>query len=74
MSDRLRRTVPALALRQDEAADALGMSVDHFERYVKPEIACVYSGRLRLYPIGELQKWLDRNTIKGGRRVRRDAA
>jgi len=51
--------VPRLAVDAREAADALGMSLRHFERYVQPQIRVVYSGRLRLVPVSELQRWLD---------------
>jgi hypothetical protein len=35
------------------------MSVDHFERHVQPNLKLVRSGRLRLVPVSELQRWLD---------------
>ncbi len=66
---RLGRDVPRLAFNQQEAAAALGISVDHFERHVKPDLPVVYSGALRLYPRRVLEKWLEENTIRGGRRV-----
>lgn len=69
MSDRLHRTVPRLALNQQEAAAALGVSVDHFERHVKPELSYVMAGSRRLYPVAELQRWLDGEAIQHGRRV-----
>jgi hypothetical protein len=65
----LRRSVPNLALQRSEAAAALGMSAEHFDRHVKPHVAVVYSGGLRLYPIAGLQRWLDDEAIKPGRRV-----
>ncbi len=63
------REVPRLALNQKEAAESLGMSVDHFERHVKRDLPVVYSGSLRLYPITELQRWLGEHSLRGGRRV-----
>jgi hypothetical protein len=69
MSKRPRRAVPRLALNQSEAAESLGMSVDHFERHVKAELPVIYSGSLRLYPLAELQRWLVEHTLYGGRRV-----
>ncbi len=62
------RRVPRLAVDAREAADALGMSLRHFERYVQPQIRVVYSGRLRLVPVSELQRWLDGQS--GGRAPR----
>jgi excisionase family DNA binding protein len=51
--------VPRLLLRREEAARALNISLDHFERYVQPHLALVRCGRLRLVPIGELRKWVE---------------
>jgi hypothetical protein len=49
-----------LAVQQPEAARMLGMSVDSFQRHVAPEIRAVrLSGKLKLYPVAELQRWLD---------------
>ena len=50
-----------LALTRAEAAAAIGVSVDSFERYVQPELRLVRAGRLRLVPVSELERWLDRN-------------
>jgi excisionase family DNA binding protein len=66
---RSRRDVPRLAFNQQEAAEALGISVDHFERHVKANLPVVYSGSLRLYPRSALERWLEQQTIRGGRRV-----
>lgn len=52
--DRLR-----LALSRNDAAAALGMSLRHFQRHVQPHLRCVYSGQLRLFPIAELERWLN---------------
>jgi len=60
--------VPRPAFNQQEAADALGISVDHFERHIKADLPVVYSGALKLYPRVELERWLERNTT--GRRAR----
>jgi len=64
---RLRREVPRLAFNQQEAAAALGVSVDHFERHVKAELSVVYSGSRRLYPRTALEQWLADHTVRGGR-------
>jgi hypothetical protein len=53
--------VPRLALKREEAAQALGMSLDSFERHVQPHVRLVRRGKLRLVPVSELQAWLDRN-------------
>jgi excisionase family DNA binding protein len=54
---------PRLSLRIEEAADALGVSVDTFERHISPELRVVYVGRVRLYSVPELERWLDRQGI-----------
>jgi hypothetical protein len=64
---RIRREVPRLAFNQQDAAEALGISVDHFERHVKPNLSVVYSGSLRLYPRSALEQWLSQEAIRGGR-------
>ena len=50
-----------LALTRAEAAAALGLSIDSFERYCQGEIPCIRRGRLRLYPVRELERWLEWN-------------
>jgi len=50
-----------IALGKVDAAAALGMSVDSFERYVMADVRCVRRGRLRLFPVAELERWADEN-------------
>jgi excisionase family DNA binding protein len=50
-----------LALTRAEAAEALGMSVDSFERYVQGQVRLVRLGRLVLVPVSELERWLEAN-------------
>lgn len=66
---RMRRDVPRLAFNQQEAAESLGVSVDHFERHVKDQLPIVYCGSRKLYPLTGLQRWLAENEIHRGRRV-----
>jgi hypothetical protein len=66
---RSRREVPRLAFNQQEAAEALGISVDHFERHIKADLPIVYSGSLRLYPRIALERWLAEHEIFRGRDV-----
>ncbi len=67
---RIRREIPRLAFNQQDAAAALGVSVDHFERHIKPDLPIVYSGTLKLYTLAALQEWLSENTLRRGRRPR----
>jgi hypothetical protein len=55
---------PRLALTKREAAAALGMSVDSFERHVQPELRVVRRGRLRLFALVEIERWLRENGAK----------
>jgi hypothetical protein len=58
--------VPRLAFNQQDAAEALGISVDHFERHIKPALPVIYSGALRLYPRAGLERWLESNAVPRG--------
>jgi len=49
---------PRLALRKSEAAAALGLSDESFDKYVRPSLRAVRVGSTRLYPVAELQRWL----------------
>ena len=53
--------VPRLLLTRQEAAAALGMSVDTFERRVQPFIKLVPCGQLVLVPPRELERWIASN-------------
>jgi len=54
-------SIPAVAVKREEAAEAVGMSLDSFERYVQPELRLIRRGRLVLVPIEELQRWAAEN-------------
>lgn len=56
---RQRPDPPRIALTRDEAAASLGMSIDSFDRYVRPHVRCVRENKLRLWPVRELEKWAD---------------
>ena len=57
-----------LLLTRREAAAALSMSLSHFQRHVQPYLRCVYSGQLRLYRPGDLERWADRQVCEPRRR------
>ena len=57
-------TAPRLALTRAEAAHALGMSIDSFERYVQPELRLVRRGKLRVVPVAEIERWLAENASR----------
>jgi hypothetical protein len=47
-----------LALRREDAAKALGVSDEGFDRYVRPSLPVVRLGALRVYPVAALEQWL----------------
>jgi len=60
VAERIAQRPPSprrVALTRQEAAEALGVSVDHLERYVLGELRVIHCGRLVLVPVGELDRW-----------------
>jgi hypothetical protein len=51
-----------LALTRTEAAKALGMGGTSFDKHVRPHVRAVRRGKLRLYPVDELKRWLEENS------------
>jgi excisionase family DNA binding protein len=49
-----------LALTVPEAAAAVGVSRDSFDRWIAPELRLVRRGRIVLVPVVELERWLER--------------
>jgi hypothetical protein len=47
-----------LALGRRDAARALGVSDETFDRYVRPTLPVVHMGSARVYPVAELKRWL----------------
>jgi hypothetical protein len=48
-----------LLLTRQEAAEALGMSLSHFQRHVQPFLKCVRVGRLRFYRPEDLEHYTE---------------
>jgi hypothetical protein len=59
-----RRPIQRLAYRPQEAAESLGLSRSLFYREVLPELRCVYRGRVRLVPVAELERWLEKEAVR----------
>ena len=55
------QAVPRYTLTRREAAASLGISLNHFERKVQPELKVVLSGQLVLIPVAELERWVHRH-------------
>ena len=56
-----RAIVRPLAYRAEEAAVALGVSDDFFRTHVATDVRAVRRGRVKLYPVAELESWLEEN-------------
>lgn len=56
-----RASTHRLAVTRAEAARALGVSINSFERHVQPELKIVRRGKLRLIPVREIERWLEEN-------------
>jgi hypothetical protein len=39
-----------------------GLSINSFERHVRPELRLVRRGKLRLIPVREVERWLEENS------------
>jgi hypothetical protein len=53
-----------LAFSAVEAARALGISRDAFDEHVAPEVRKVRVGRRVLYPVRELERWLEQSATR----------
>jgi hypothetical protein len=51
------RNVPRVTLTLQEAADALGVSLDHLHRHVLCDLRVIRCGRRVLVRVGELERW-----------------
>ena len=63
---RERAPIPRLALRPEEAAEALGVSRSFFYDSILPELQIVRIGRVRMVPVAELERWLDSQASRAG--------
>lgn len=61
MSADVHITIAPIALTKPQAAAALGVSVDSFERHIQPDLPVIRRGRLRLFPVAALQAWAATN-------------
>jgi excisionase family DNA binding protein len=53
-----------IALGAEEAAETLGVSRDTFDEHVAPELRKVRVGRRVLYPVRELERWLEQSATR----------
>jgi hypothetical protein len=58
-------TVPRITLRcPSEAAKALGVSDETFDRHVRPELRTIKVGTYTYVTLTELQKWADSHAAR----------
>lgn len=62
-SERLGAPLPRLALRKEEAAAACGVSDESFDLYIRPHVPVIRCGRIRLYPVAGLERYLEENAV-----------
>lgn len=55
--------VPRLTLTPAEAAASLGVSRDFFDEHIGPGLRWIRRGRLKLVPVHELERWIERNAV-----------
>jgi predicted DNA-binding transcriptional regulator AlpA len=53
-----------LSLGAEEAAEALGVSRDNFDEHIAPDLRRVRAGRRVLYPVKEIERWLEQNASR----------
>jgi hypothetical protein len=51
--------IPRVTLTKREAAQAVGVSLDHFERHVLPDLRVIRCGRRVLVRPAELRRWAE---------------
>jgi excisionase family DNA binding protein len=56
--------VQRVTLTPIEAASALGISRDFFDKHVKPELKLIRRGRLVLVPVRELERWAEASAAR----------
>lgn len=52
-----------LAVRPPEAAAMLSVSLDYFDKHVRPSIGIIREGRLSLVPVKELERWTAERSV-----------
>src|SRR5215207_11043402 len=70
---RMTRRVARLALRENEAALAIGISVDHFQRHAATELRAIYVDGVKVYSVAELERYLERQAMTAPAAVRESA-
>ncbi len=60
-----RLIMQPIALKADEAAAALGISLSSFKRYVRPDLPRIHVGEsIVLYRISDLESWMAKHVTE----------
>lgn len=59
-----KRPGSRLLVGRIEAAEMLGMSVDHFDKYVRPNLPAIPLGRRLLFRVDRLAEWAERSEVR----------
>lgn len=65
---------PRRLLRRKDAAQYLSMSVDTFDRDVRPALPCVRKMRPMLFALDDIDRWIDEQRTFSSEQVERPAA
>lgn len=63
-ANRITVAIAPVLVDRRTAAAMMGCSLGHFERHIQPALSIVYSGRLRLIPVAELERWAKAHMVK----------
>lgn len=55
----ITRPYPRVALEPNEAANSLGVKLTFFKEHIAPDLRVVRIGAKRLYPVRELERWVE---------------
>ena len=65
------RPQPRLLLSTREAVTTLGINLHHFKRHNQAHVGCARNGQLALYPLRNLERWVEDKATINGRAQRR---
>jgi hypothetical protein len=61
-------TIPRVFLKvPTEAAEACGVSVDYFDKHIRPELKLIRRGRFTFVTVKELERWAEANSSRATR-------
>lgn len=64
MTRSLKAPIPPIALKPTAAAAAMGVGETFFNEEIAPDLRVIRRGRVRLFPVAELERWADEHAEK----------